>query len=127
VTILLVDDERALREIVKRQLTGHGYTVIAASDGVEALEVVTGQQVDLVITDVLMPNMKGNELAAELAAVCPDAKVLFMSGYTRDLLDRGDTTSLLQKPFTVSDLLDHIRKALGTDGDAVTNEDDATC
>ena len=62
------------REIVKRQLTRNGYQVITASDGVEALALVVAQHVDLVITDVLMPNMKGNELAAELAAVRPDAR-----------------------------------------------------
>ncbi|HVA07961.1 MAG TPA: response regulator [Acidimicrobiales bacterium] len=117
VTILLVEDERALREIVKRQLTRHGYQVISASDGMEALEAAAGRDIDLVITDVLMPKMTGNELAAELQDISPNARVIFMSGYTRSLLDPGDTTSLLQKPFTESDLLDHIHEALGTDDD----------
>ena len=114
-TVLLVEDERALREIVKRQLTRHGYRVITAGDGVEALALAVGQDVDLVITDVLMPNMKGNELATQLAAVCPTAKVIFMSGYTNFELDASDTASLLHKPFSEDALLKHISEALGTD------------
>jgi hypothetical protein len=115
VTILLVEDERALREIVKRQLTRHGYRVISAGDGVEALEVAMGEKVDLVITDVIMPKMKGNELVMELAAICPDAKVIFMSGYTPFDLDQADMTTLLHKPFSEADLMDHIHGALGAD------------
>jgi CheY-like chemotaxis protein len=116
-TILLVEDERALREIVKRQLTRHGYHVITASDGIEALEAAAGHDVDLVITDVLMPKMTGNELATELQAINPNARVIFMSGFTRALLEPEDNKSLLQKPFTEADLLDHIHDALSTDGD----------
>jgi len=114
-TILLVEDERALREIVKRQLIHHGYRVITATNGLDAIDVAStlDTQVDLVITDVVMPKMKGNELATQLKAIYPDAKVLFMSGFTRSLLDSESTSALLEKPFTEAALLAHIHQALG--------------
>jgi CheY-like chemotaxis protein len=116
-SVLVVEDEPALRNVLKRYLAKNGYRVMTASDGIEAMEVASSgrEVVDLVITDVQMPNMKGNELAEQLRKVCPEAKIIFMSGFAGSLLDVRDSAALLAKPFSEAELLHHIGRVLGSD------------
>jgi CheY-like chemotaxis protein len=118
--ILIVEDEPAVRYMTTRALKEHGYTVLEASDGPEALKLVeqANGALDLIITDVIIPGLDGAELARRAASVKPDLPILFMSGYTDDdivrrgLLERDKP--FLQKPFTpdalvrrVAELLEH--------------------
>ncbi len=116
VTVLLVEDEPGVRSMVRRALESHGYSVLEAGHGEEALRVVarhTGR-IDLLLSDVVMPGMNGRELAEKLTAVRPDLRVLLMSGYTDDTaLRRGIHTSrLMHKPFTPDTLAVRVREAL---------------
>jgi two-component system, cell cycle sensor histidine kinase and response regulator CckA len=103
-TILLVEDEQAVRRATAEFLSLQGYTVIEAKDGLDALAVAKnhGSTIHLVVTDVVMPNMSGGELAKELARFRPDAKLLFVSGYAgKTVLDHKVVdleTNFLQKP-----------------------------
>ncbi|MBI4589551.1 MAG: GAF domain-containing protein [Candidatus Rokubacteria bacterium] len=117
-TILLVEDESELRELACEILGGTGYTVLAATDGVEALRVSQAHPgpIHLLVTDVVMPKMSGRELADRLAPIRPAIKTLYMSGYTDDaivhhgVLDPG--VFLIEKPFTPDALLGRIREVL---------------
>jgi two-component system, cell cycle sensor histidine kinase and response regulator CckA len=114
-TILLVEDEATLRNLVCESLQASGYTVLIASNGVEALKVIEQHKgpIDLLITDVIMPQMSGPELVQWLAPRRPEIKVLYMSGYTDDKLhgvQRSEPEmSLLQKPFHLEDLAQKLR------------------
>jgi PAS domain S-box-containing protein len=115
-TILLVEDDEALRGLTKEVLEDHGYTVLEASDGPEVAPVTVGRQVDLLLTDIVLRTTTGNALAQQLAQGRSDLRVLYMSGYTaqalvsQQQLPRG--TSFLQKPFTVDGLLRRVREIL---------------
>ncbi|HEY8258208.1 MAG TPA: PAS domain-containing protein [Gemmatimonadales bacterium] len=117
-TILLVEDEAAVRMSARRLLERHGYTVVEARHGLEALELVEepGRNFDLVLTDVVMPEMGGRELVERLRARHPSLKVLFMSGYTeRSITVDGSMpagTGFVEKPFTVEQLMRRLRKIL---------------
>ncbi|HEU4748166.1 MAG TPA: response regulator, partial [Gemmatimonadaceae bacterium] len=117
-TILLVDDEKALRKLTQRILSEAGYRVLEAADGAEALRVAAGEvgEIDLVLTDVEMPTLGGRGLVAELSELSPHIKVLFMSGYTdNEILRRGIRTAkthFLQKPFTPAGLRTAVQAAL---------------
>jgi len=118
-TVVLAEDEDALRVLLARVLAGSGYRVISGRNGAEALENAraSGGRVDLVLTDVVMPRMNGTDLAASLASEQPDVKVLFMTGHTEDanLLGRFETAGaeIIQKPFTSEALLGQLRRLLG--------------
>jgi PAS domain S-box-containing protein len=102
-TILLVEDEERVRRVAKRCLEGAGYRVLAVADGEDALRIAaTGAQIDLVLTDLVMPGMSGPRVAEHLRAARPGVPVLFMSGFSQDLPDAlaPPPGSLLQKPFT---------------------------
>jgi two-component system cell cycle sensor histidine kinase/response regulator CckA len=122
--ILLVEDEPAVRRLARRILERDGHEVLEAGNGTEALRRVDeGPAPDLVVTDVIMPEMGGGELANRLRAARPGLRVLFMSGYTADELeDRGieDTAAFLSKPFPPALLLSRVRAALllGPESDA---------
>lgn len=117
-TLLLVEDEEMVRELATRVLNSHGYLVLEAETGDEALEVCRHHEgpVDLVVTDVVMPGMNGSELAKRLADIVPDAGVLFISGYTGGaLLEHGvlqDGTNFLQKPFSPDRFIRKVREVL---------------
>jgi DNA-binding response OmpR family regulator len=117
-TILLVEDEEALRGITQEILTEHGYQVLEAAGAEQALAVARDhpEPIHLVLTDVVMPGTNGRALALALTAARPRIKVLFMSGYTDDVIaHRGVLeagTLLLEKPFTVLALLCQVRAAL---------------
>jgi two-component system, cell cycle sensor histidine kinase and response regulator CckA len=113
-----VDDEDGVRQVLQRMLVAEGYTVIVAASGVEALELFVPQKdkIDLLITDVVMPEMSGQALAQKCSALRRTLKVLFLSGYTRDSLlsqrtfDEG--TEFIEKPFTRQGITDHIDRIL---------------
>ncbi|HEY0022237.1 MAG TPA: PAS domain-containing protein [Longimicrobium sp.] len=117
-TILLIEDEGAVRSLTRRVLTRQGYTVVDARDGAEALALARREDADfdLVITDVVMPGMSGPAVAEELRALIGGVPVLYMSGYTDDeMLRRGIHTSdthFLQKPFTPGSILTQVRAVL---------------
>jgi PAS domain S-box-containing protein len=117
-TILLVEDDEIMRSLTRQLLQEHGYTVVEADDGKSALEWAESHPVpvDLLLTDVVMRRMSGPELVGRLHASRPDLKIVYMSGYTgeliaeREMLKRGIT--LLEKPFTRTALLNTIHASL---------------
>jgi CheY-like chemotaxis protein len=113
-TILVVDDMDAVRHLARRILEAGGYRVYEAADGVEALACLARDgKVDLVVTDVRMPNMDGWELASHLAGQSPRVPVLFMSGYDEHLGSQSLLGPILPKPFTAEQLYERIRGLLG--------------
>ena len=111
-TILLVEDEPAVKDLFAQALRREGYTVHEARNGLEALEVEsTIPHIDLLVTDVAMPYMKGPELARHLRARQDDLKVIFVSGYVAPG-DLGQHQGLLHKPFVRQQLLDKIKEVL---------------
>lgn len=124
-TVLVVEDEPALREVTRRVLERAGYLVVVAPSGAQAVELVESGDVelDLLLTDVVMPGLSGPEVATRVAAVRPEAAVLFMSGYTGSALEAagppGKEAPLLAKPFTEDQLLVAVHGALAASlGDA---------
>jgi len=117
-TVLLVEDEPQVRELVLAVLQSRGYKVLCAEDAAEAirLEEQHPARIHLLITDVVMPGMSGRELAEHLAALRPEMKVLFMSGYTDDAVLRHGVVApgsgFLQKPFALEDMLQRVRTLL---------------
>ena len=117
-TILLVEDDLPVRATAARILTNQGYRIIEAGDGAGALEIIgsNGHAIQLMITDVVLPGMGGRELAEQVARLRPDIRILYVSGYTDDVilqhrLVERDVT-LLQKPFTASSLSAKVREVL---------------
>jgi two-component system cell cycle sensor histidine kinase/response regulator CckA len=117
-TVLLVEDEVALRAMAREALQNHGYVVLEAGNGVEALAVADSMRgpIHLLVTDVVMPRMGGGELAQRLSAAQPGMRVLFMSGYTDDAVVREGvseaTSAFLQKPFTLGTFARKVRETL---------------
>jgi PAS domain S-box-containing protein len=124
-TVLLVEDEDMVRELVVEVLETEGYTVFSARRGAEALRLCAEQimPINLLITDVVMPEMSGRELAEHLTARHPEIKVLFISGYTDDAIFRHgvqeSNVAFLQKPFTTSELAAKVRSVLDADANRV--------
>jgi two-component system, cell cycle sensor histidine kinase and response regulator CckA len=121
-TILLAEDEDSLRALTRNTLQGRGYTVLEAKNGVDALKI--GRKyvgsIDLLLTDVVMPEMGGHELAQQLIRERPGIKVVYISGYTAQL--PGMKTFFLMKPFTRDALTQKIREALETSIAAVVSK-----
>ena len=123
-TILLVEDDSGVRNLVRHELVKTGYQVIEAKNGVEACLTATQQSyhVDLLLTDVVMPGMNGRELAQHLSVIKPNLRVLFMSGYLDDIsVNSGmdpHRTTFLQKPFTPDLLLRTVRALLDSSASA---------
>jgi two-component system cell cycle sensor histidine kinase/response regulator CckA len=122
-TILLVEDEEGLRALNARGLASRGYTVIEASNGVEALDALEklekrGGQVDLVVSDVVMPEMDGPTLFKELRRRIPDVKVIFVSGYAEDAFEKSlpgnDRPAFLPKPFTLKQLVATVKETMAS-------------
>jgi PAS domain S-box-containing protein len=118
-TILLVEDEGALRAIAREILEDHGYRVIEAASAAEAMEIAQQRSdpIHLLLTDVIMPRMNGRSLAEALVVARPATRVLYMSGYTDDVIAHSGVLDsgmlLLEKPFTALALLGRVRAALG--------------
>ena len=119
-TILVVEDDDAVRKMTCTFLTIKGYKVVEASNANDAIEIVTrdGTSIALLLTDVVMPGMKGRELVEQISKICERLPVLYMSAYTEDaavnsgILDRG--TAFIEKPFGPDDLAAKIRELLGS-------------
>jgi two-component system cell cycle sensor histidine kinase/response regulator CckA len=114
-TILLVEDEDAVRRLARAFLENRGYTVLEARDGAHAIEICEdrGQIIHLMVTDVVMPKMGGRELAQRVAPIRPDMRVLFVSGYTGDsMVLPGAQAAFLEKPFGPGDLVKKVRQIL---------------
>jgi PAS domain S-box-containing protein len=117
-TVLVVEDENALRHVTSKTLSNLGYTVLEASNGEDALEIAdkNKEKLVLLITDVVMPEMSGRELAKRLLRQNPSVKVLYISGYTDDSIIRhgvsADEVSFLQKPFSSYSLGHKVREVL---------------
>jgi len=117
-TILLVEDEANLRYLARQYLEKQGYKVIEAADGAVAMQIAVAHEavIHLLLTDVIMPGMNGRELAQRISEIRPNVKILYMSGYTENvighngMLDAG--IRLLQKPFNLRDLRSKVREVL---------------
>ena len=119
-TILMVEDEAGIRALVQKFLRRHGYDVLEAPNGEQAMELVAkhGGLIDLLITDMIMPRMGGRELAERLRAQARELKILYISGYTDDstvyAAELPPGNAFLQKPFTLSALLEKVRALLAS-------------
>ena len=117
-TILLVEDEANLRYLARQFLEKQGYRVIEAADGVAAMQIAVAHEevIHLLLTDVIMPGMNGRELSQRISEIRPNVKVLYMSGYTENVIGRNGMLDagvrLLQKPFTLRDLKSKVREVL---------------
>jgi PAS domain S-box-containing protein len=117
-TILLVEDEANLRYLARQYLEKQGYRVIEAADGAVAVQIAVAHEsvIHLLLTDVIMPGMNGRELAQRITEIRPNVKVLYMSGYTENVIGHNGTLDagirLLQKPFNLRDLKNKVREAL---------------
>ncbi|WP_262029548.1 cell cycle histidine kinase CckA [Microvirga sp. Mcv34] len=117
-TILLVEDEDPVRAVNARALSARGYTVLEAASGIEAMEIIEerGAPVDLVVSDVVMPEMDGPTLLRELRKLYPDLKVIFVSGYAEEAfrknLPEGEDFNFLPKPFSLRQLVETVKQAM---------------
>jgi signal transduction histidine kinase/heme-degrading monooxygenase HmoA len=115
-TILIVEDEKGIREYMRAALGERGYTLLEAMDGVEAMEVARNYrgEISLLLTDVVMPQMGGPELAGRLRELMPGIKVLYMSGYTELRMggDLGPGERMIQKPFSPTAIAGSVREIL---------------
>jgi CheY-like chemotaxis protein len=119
-TILVAEDEELVRHFLGRMLVNAGYTVITAEDGDAAVAKFKENCdiISLVISDVVMPKKSGREVYAEICRIKPDTRVLFVSGYSKDMMEKkgllGEYVHFISKPFTKKDLLDKTRHILGS-------------
>jgi CheY-like chemotaxis protein len=117
-TVLVVEDEHAVRELTRRFLELRGYRVLEAGNGPEALRISRGHNgtIHIMVTDVVMPKMSGREVALQLASERPQMKVLYMSGHTEEsIVDHGvlrQGVEFLQKPFSQKELVRRVRNIL---------------
>jgi two-component system, cell cycle sensor histidine kinase and response regulator CckA len=121
-TVLVVEDEDALRATIRRLLQGAGYTVLEAPNGARALQLLEDsahRRISLVLTDLRMPVMDGRQLASALARRRPSLPIVFMSGFTAQLMDLrlvSPNVAFLAKPFRDDDLLEAVRGQLARSG-----------
>jgi two-component system, cell cycle sensor histidine kinase and response regulator CckA len=117
-TILVVDDAESIRKLVCAMLRQDGYRCVEACDGLEALELLqhATESVSLVLTDMIMPNMNGAELAKEVSRMLPEVRIIFMSGYSDDpvvqQVEQTVSYHFLPKPFTSTALIEKVRQSL---------------
>jgi CheY-like chemotaxis protein len=115
-TIMVVEDDEGVRELVRLMLEANGYEVLTVADADEAAHLCGDRAIDLLLTDVVMPDVSGSELAERLAALAPDMRILFMSGYSDEAVVRHgeltETAAFLEKPFTEKALARKVREVL---------------
>jgi CheY-like chemotaxis protein len=112
--ILVVDDDIAVRDVIVRMLSANGFRVLTASDGSEALRILSQRSVDLLFTDIVMPGMDGVELARQARQVRPGLKVLFGTGDAQKAIERdaGHQARVVYKPFRQAELMKEIEALL---------------
>ncbi|MGH7867713.1 MAG: ATP-binding protein, partial [Candidatus Dormibacteraceae bacterium] len=126
-TVLLVEDETALRRLLCLSLERRGYKIFAAKDGAEAIEIFLqhGDQIHLVVSDIMMPHVDGFELKQRIAALSPDVKFLFMSGYSQEIVEQRQKVlegcAFLEKPFLPDELAGKVRDLLREEASAWTD------
>ena len=115
-TILLAEDDKAVREFVTRALQHRGHEIVGVEDGLLALEVLQHRDFDLLVTDIVMPGMDGIALALKLAKDKPNLRILMMSGYSAERQRAHNLDELIQKvlpkPFTLIEICDAVEAAL---------------
>jgi CheY-like chemotaxis protein len=115
-TIMVVEDDDGVRELVRLMLEANGYQVLSVHDADEAERICTSRAIDLLLTDVVMPHVSGSQLAARLSAVAPAMRILFMSGYSDEAVVRhgelSEAAAFLEKPFTERALASKVREVL---------------
>ena len=111
--VLLVEDDDPVRELIGRALRANGFEVVAAASGEEALDLEPTRHVDLLLSDVMLPNQNGFEVANQIRSRSPHIPVVFMSGYYDQAVAEAAhldiTSTILQKPFAMADLMAHLR------------------
>lgn len=119
-TILVIDDERQIRIMLRKMLENEGYHILDASDGNEAINIYKENEIDLVITDLIMPEKEGLETIFELKQKAPDMKIIAMSGGGRnkpdtylDLAKRAGASLTFVKPIRKKDLIEAVNKLIG--------------
>ena len=126
-TIALVEDEKAVRDLAARILRNKGYNVLPAENGRHAIDVIAKypHRIDMIVTDVVMPEMNGRDLADRIHVMRPGVKILFMSGYSAEAVARHGVlargAAFLEKPFSPAVLLRKVREMLDTDGEPAAN------
>lgn len=126
-TILVVENETAVRDLILDVLSLYGYTVLAAADGAEALCVAAAHPgpIHLAVVDIVMPGMTGDQLVRRLRQARPAIRVLYVSGYTDELIRQPGALrvgpNFLQKPFTVEGLARKVREILDADGESAVS------
>lgn len=116
IRILLAEDEEAMRTYLARALANAGYDVVAVGDGVQALPLLESQHFDLLLSDIVMPEMDGIELAQRCAELCPDTKVMFITGFAAVTLKasrEAPQARILSKPFHLKDLVLEVERVFG--------------
>jgi CheY-like chemotaxis protein len=128
-TVLVVEDEAGVRELAGEFLKAHGYTVLEAKDGIDALEIAARHEgtIHVLLTDMIMPRMSGAELVRRLKAIRPDMKAAYMTGYAEYATSGSETASkqqesILQKPFSSASLADMIRAVLAGNAGEKTSD-----
>jgi two-component system cell cycle sensor histidine kinase/response regulator CckA len=113
-TILIVDDEKSVRELISLNLAANGYEVFQAEEGRQAIKIAADPEIhiDILITDIIMPQMNGRELANRVCSIKPFIKVLFISAYSAEILSNynlcPDGADFIKKPFTMDTLVERI-------------------
>lgn len=128
-TILLAEDEAGVRKYTREILQRYGYVIVEATNGAEALSVARSHPgpIHMLLTDIIMPTMGGVELAEKFHAEFPSIPVLFMSGYTDQIMRHWNAlTAYIQKPFTLSDLLTQVRDLLDRTGASTLPAEDTS-
>jgi two-component system cell cycle sensor histidine kinase/response regulator CckA len=114
--VLVVEDDDPVRELIGRALGANGYDVVAAASGEEALDLEPTRRVDLLLSDVMLPNQNGFEVASQIRRRSPHIAIVFMSGYYEQAVAGAAQfdirSTILPKPFAVADLLAHLRAAV---------------
>jgi two-component system, cell cycle sensor histidine kinase and response regulator CckA len=113
--VLLVEDDDPVRELIGRALRANGFDVVAAASGEEALDLELDRHVDVLLSDVMLPNQNGFEVANQIHSRSPHIPIVFMSGYydqaVAEAAQLDISSTILQKPFAMADLLEHLRAA----------------
>ena len=113
-TILFVEDDRDVREVVVVLLREHGFRVLVADDGHEAIRLLVDHEADLLFTDVVMPGVNGFDLGLQARSIRPNLRVLYMTGYAEQARDKGIRYGkVLQKPVRADELLAEVTQVLG--------------